>query len=71
MISLSLSKLIKLDNRAKVLSFCYMLRKRQFIINGDPKQPFMFTILINMTLRLICLIWHLSAFAFIAFSVNH
>ena len=54
MISLCLSKFIKLDNQAKVLSFCYMLRKRQFIINGDPKQLFMFAILINMTSLLNC-----------------
>ena len=54
MISLRLSKLIKLDNQAKVLSFCYMLRKRQFIINGDPKQLFMFAILNNMTSLLNC-----------------
>ena len=54
MISLRLSKLIKLDNQAKVLSFCCMLRKRQFIINGDPKQLFMFAILINMTSLLNC-----------------
>ena len=49
MISLRLSKLIKLDNQAKLLSFFYMLCKRQFIINGDPKQLFMFAILNNMT----------------------